>query len=421
MRHSHSHSQLSEAIVQVSPRVYTAVGMAISNVSMIIGDDGVIIVDTGVGKNESERIAAAFRGISDKPVAAVIYTHSHPDHIGGAASFLGNRAGQVPVWARSNFGSENSGLGGLEKISMKRAGRQFGVALSGEKMLDNQLLPPRFARVEPLAPVLPTHTFSENEKSLTIAGIPLLLRAAPGETLDQLCTWLPEDKVLFTGDTMYRSFPNLYAIRGTPYRDIRLWADSLDMLLGFNADAAVLGHTMPAIGNDLVREMLTNYRDAIRHVYSKTLEAMNLGLTPDELAGYVQLPAHLAEKEYLAEFYGSAEWAARSVFSGLLGWFDGNPRNLVRMHPKEEASRLADLAGGQQALLTAARAALEKNDCQWAAQLADALLHLDSTSTEATTIQIAALTKLGENLLPITGRNYILSCVEEIRNKGEGE
>ena len=191
----------------------------------------------------------------------------------------------------------------------------------------------------------------------------LELVAAPGETNDQLYVWLPQQKVLFSGDNFYRSFPNLYAIRGTPNRSVLLWAQSLDKMLDEkDAIALVPGHTLPVLGAENVRQVLTDYRDAVRFVHDKTVEGMNKGMTPDELVEYVQLPDHLKNKDYLQPFYGHVEWGVRSVFNFYLGWFDGNPTNLFRLAPKEEAERMVKLAGGRDKLLASAKAALESND-----------------------------------------------------------
>jgi uncharacterized sulfatase len=164
-----------------------------------------------------------------------------------------------------------------------------------------------------------------------------------------------------------------------------------------------------------VAQALTDYRDAIRFVFEKTVEGMNLGMPPDELVGYVKLPAELAEKDYLGEFYGNVEWAVRAIFDGHLGWFDGNPTNLFSLAPREEAERVAALAGGIEALTAHARYALSQGDAQWAAQLADHLIALDPTATEPKLIKADALTRLAENLLTATGRNYYLTVAQELR------
>jgi uncharacterized sulfatase len=229
-----------------------------------------------------------------------------------------------------------------------------------------------------------------------------------------LYVWLPKQKVLFAGDNFYKSFPNLYAIRGTPYRDVKQWADSLDAMLKLDAVALVGGHTRPIIGADEVREVLTNYRDAVRFVHDKTVEGMNKGLAPDELVEYVRLPDHLADQEYLQEFYGNVQWSVRATFSGYLGWFDGNPTNLFRLTPAEEARRIAALAGGEDALLAKAREANASGDMQWAAQLSDYLLALHPESSDAKQIKAEALLRLGERCVTATGRTYYLTVAQEL-------
>jgi len=146
---------------------------------------------------------------------------------------------------------------------------------------------------------------------------------------------------------------------------------------------------------------------------------MNLGLTPDELTQYVKLPKHLASKDYLQPFYGHPEWGVRSVFSGYLGWYDGNPTNLFRLSPKDEAERFAKLLGGKGILLAGAKAALSDDDNQWAPQLADRLIAMDPGDQQAKEIKAAALVRLARNSVNATARNYFLTVARELREAAE--
>lgn len=148
-------------------------------------------------------------------------------------------------------------------------------------------------------------------------------------------------------------------------------------MVKLNATSLVPGHTLPVLGEKDVQQVLTDYRDAVRFVHDKTVEGMNKGLTPDQLVEYVKLPEHLADKDYLQPFYGNVEFGVRSVFNFYLGWFDENPTNLFRLPPKDEAVRMAKLAGGKDKLMETAREALKDDDPQWAAQLADYLIALE--------------------------------------------
>jgi len=412
-------AEFEQDVIEVTEGVYTAVGYSVSTVSMIVGDNGIVIVDTGMDTVSAEKVLADFRKISERPVKAIILTHSHGDHTGGVSVFAGNSKPQI--WARSNFGSEAHPLeqAGLT-IQKVRGARQGGFKLPPEKRINNGVAkaywPKRGGAVFGSEKALkPTHLLSEERKKLEIAGVEVELVAVNAETTDALYVWLPGRRVLFAGDNFYKSWPNLYAIRGTMYRDIRAWANSVDMMIKEKPEYLVGGHTRPIIGGEKTHRVMTNYRDAIRFVFDKTIEGMNKGMTPDELVDYVKLPSHLAEKDYLREYYGNIEWAVRQIFNAHLGWFDGNPTNLFSLSPKEEASRMAKLAGGQDKLLQQAKQAISSNDNQWAAQLADHLIALNPGEAEPKLIKAEALEALGEQLLTATGRNYYLTVAQELR------
>jgi uncharacterized sulfatase len=412
-------AEFRKDVVQVADNVYTATGYSVQPVSMIIGDDGIVIVDTGLDTISAQGVLAEFRKITDLPVKAIILTHGHGDHTGGLPVFAAE--GEPDIWACDNLGDENHAFehAGLT-INKKRGARQGGFLLPPEKRINNGVAqayyPKRggavFSKDESLKP---TNLLSEKRQTIEVAGITLDLVSINGETQDALYVWYPGQRVLFSGDNFYKSWPNLYPIRGSAYRDVQAWADSVDQMLQENPGKLVPGHTRPILQKDLVIEMLTNYRDAIRFVFNKTIEGMNQGMTPDELVEYVQLPPEYAAKDYLREYYGNVEWAVRSIFAGTLGWFDGNPTTLFSLPVKEEAERMAALAGGKEKLEAAAFQSLEKQDYQWAAQLSDFLIVLDPDAGEPKLMKATALEGLAENLLTATGRNYYLTCAQELR------
>ena len=414
-------AEFQQEVIKVSEGVYTAVGYSVSTVSMIVGNNGLVIVDTGLDTVSAEKVLADFRKISDKPIKAIILTHSHGDHTGGISVFAANSNPQI--WARSNFGSESLPLkqAGLTIQNVRNA-RQGGFKLPPEKRINNGIAqaywPQRKGNAfESPQGLSPTHIFDEQRKEINIDNIAMELVAVNGETSDALYIWLPEKRVLFAGDNFYKSWPNLYAIRGSMYRDIRAWADSVDMMLKEKPEYLIAGHTRPVIGEEKINEMMTNYRDAIQFVFDKTIEGINKGMTPDELIDYVKLPAELAEKDYLREYYGNVQWAVRQIFNAYLGWFDGNPTNLFSLSPKEEALRMAKLAGGEDKLLQQAKNAINSNDNQWAAQLADHLIALNPDDTEPKLIKAQALEALAEQLLTATGRNYYLTVAQELKKQ----
>jgi len=408
-------------VVRVADNVYTFTGHSVQPVSMIVGKNGLVVVDTGLDTTSAKGVLVEMRKITDLPIKAVIITHGHGDHTGGLPIFVAE--GSPEIWARANLGDENHAFehAGLT-VNKKRGARQGGFLLPPEKRINNGVArayyPKRggavFSKDDSLKP---THFLTEDRKSINVAGITLDLVALEGETKDALYVWYPGQRVLFSGDNFYKSWPNLYPIRGSAYRDVQAWAESVDKMLKENPDKLVPGHTRPITDKALAIEMLTNYRDAIRFVFNKSIEGMNKGMTPDQLVEYVRLPPKYAEKEYLREYYGNVEWGVRSIFAGTLGWFDGNPTTLFSLPPAEEAAKMAELAGGAERLAAQAKKALADGEAQWCAQLCDHLIALNPDSKDAKSLKASALEQLAENLLTATGRNYYLTVAQELRKE----
>ena len=411
-------AEFAQDVIEVTEGVYTAVGFGVSTSTMIVGDDGVVIVDTQVDVRAAEGVLAAFRQITSKPVKAIVLTHGHGDHTGGIGVFAAS--GAPEIWARQGYGEERRWLeeAGL-RVHRARGVRQAGFLLEPHERLNNgvaQAYWPKRGGAAFDAQGKPTRFFSEHRKTLDIAGVRLELVAADGETGDQLYAWLPERKVLFAGDNFYKSWPNLYAIRGTGYRDVRAWIASLTAMIAEEPHYLVGGHTRPVLGAQAVAEVLTNYRDGIASIFEQTIAGMNRGLTPDELVETVALPPELAELDYLRGYYGNVEWGIRGIFQGYLGWFDGNASNLFPLSPAEEARHVAELAGGAEALRAAAGASLA-DDPQWTAQLCDHLLALNPSDPDAMLLKADALDALARELLTATGRNYYMTVARQLRQQ----
>ena len=416
-------AEFQKDVIRVSASVYTAVGYGVSPVSMVVGPQGIVIVDTGIDVASAEEIREDFRRLVDKPVKAIVFTHGHGDHTFGASAFVD--APDVQIWARKGFRHEQDTLEQAGIVIQRRRGvRQAGFALSPAQRINNGIAqaywPKRrgdvFAGDHRIAP---THLVEGKRKKLSIAGIDLDLVASTGETYDHLYVWFPKERVAFSGDNFYKSWPNLYAIRGTPYRDVRQWADAIDLILQERPAAVVGGHTRPVIGEAAVNETLTNYSEAIRFLFDKTVEGINKGMTPNQLVEYVVLPEKYQGLDYLQPYYGNPEWAVRAIFGGYLGWFDGNATSLFPLSDKAEAERMARVAGGVDALLGWIDTAIKEDDHQWAAQLCDYLLTLEPDNKAAMTSKAEALTELADEILTATARNYYLSSAIELRKLAE--
>ena len=414
-------AEFNKEILRVSENVYTAVGYAVSPVSMIVGPQGIVIIDAGLDVASSREIRADFRRIVDKPVKAIIFTHGHPDHTHGASAFMDSS--NVQVWAREGFPHEQHTLESAGILIQKKRGKkQAGFMLSPEQRINNGIAkafwPDRKGGIWGADhKISPSHIFNSERQKINIAGIDLELVAATGETHDGLYLWYPAEHVVFAGDNFYKSWPNLYALRGTPYRDIRGWANVIDMIMQEGAVALVGGHTRPIIGKEDVNQTLANYRDAILFLFDKTVEGINKGLSPNQLVDYVVLPEKYKNLDYLRPYYGNPDWAVRAIFSGYLGWFDGNATNLFPLSDKQEAQRIVKMLDGQDALSDLIAGAINEQDYQWAAVLCDYLLAVDPKNKTAMLRKADALTALAQDKLTTTARNYYLSSAIELRKR----
>ncbi|MGI9499746.1 MAG: alkyl sulfatase dimerization domain-containing protein [Geminicoccaceae bacterium] len=405
--------QTRKDIVDLAPGIWTAVGYAASNVHMIEGANSVTIIDTTESTKAAENILAEFRKLAQKPVRQIIYTHSHRDHISGASVFSD---GSVPIYASDRFSSDLIDLNPDQIAPGKALGRrtqaQFGIGLKPEERISLGCGPGDRPMEGLGAGYLEPSEWVSEDRDLDLDGIPARLILVPGETADHMVVWLPRAKVLFCGDNWYHAFPNLYAIRGTPYRDFAAWADGLALLAGLNAKVMSPGHIRPVFGEDGVAEVLTTTRDAILHVMKVTADGMNQGLSLDDIAEAIALPPDLAEKPWLREFYGKVAWSARAFAVGTLGWYDGNPTHLGTLSSADRARKMAELAGGTEALKQAAG---NTSDLQWKLELCD---HLIALGEPAEALKAETMRRLAEDEINATARNSYLWEADRLEKGG---
>ena len=405
--------EFKKEIIEVTEGIHVAVGFALANAIMIEGDGSNIIIDTTGTVETAQEVKDLFDSINSNPVEAIIYTHNHGDHTYGATVFAED---STEIYAHESTGKYLSRvIGILRPIISSRSSRMFGNVLPREEVENNGIGPFLEIGRDGRKPGLlyPTKTFSD-KLAFTAAGIEIELYHAPGETNDQLFVWLPEKRALFPGDNFYKTFPNLYTIRGTPYRDLVGWVNSIDMMRYLEPEYLVPSHTRPLVGAKTINNLLTTYRDAIQYVHDQTIRLMNMGMEPDEIAESLILPKHLGDSPYLQEFYGSPAWSAKNVFSGYLGWFDGNPSSLKPLPKREEATNIINLAGGWDKLFQEAEQSYLNEEFQWSLQLTDYLLRMKPDDRQTQLLRQSALVALGAKESNPNSRYYYLSSAREL-------
>ena len=381
---------------------------------MVEGDNGNIIIDASDSTYEAKEIYKVFKQKNSNPIKAIIYTHNHGDHTFGAAYYLTTQQERPKIIAHqtTDYYMQRI-LGIINPIISTRSTRMFGTALPEDDVINVGIGKSLNVSKSPFGYVKPDTTFKD-ELKLNIAGINIELYHAPGETNDQLFVWLPNHKSLMPGDNIYKTFPNLYTIRGTTHRDVTGWISSLDHMRSFYPEYVFPSHTKPIIGFETISDTFIIYRDAIQFVHDQTVRLMNQGYYPDQIIELVDLPAAIKESPFLNEFYGTVRWSVKSIFNGYLGWFNGNPAELDPLSRKDEAQNFADLVGGEEALFLALTNAVNQNEMQWALELSDRLIALDFSISEVESLRRQALLYVGARSSNPNKRNYILSSALEL-------
>ena len=417
----------AQMALYVTPRIITTLGhihtahcYTGSNCTLIVGEDGCVLVDTLSGELPGDEAAAAFREITDLPIKAVIVTHFHGDHVSGIFSFVAEediRAGRVEVIAQAELTDNllrDEGI--LAPIRRRRGPYQFGGHLEfGEAGSFGSAIgaPPRRGKA---GFAKPTRTF-EDRLEVEIAGIRLQIVHVPSETDDQCVVWLPDEKVLISADAIQgMTFPNVYALRGTQFRNPMLWAKGIDRLREFKAEILIPHHGPTVDGAEAVEDVLTAHRDAIQYLHDQAVRWINKGCTWDELAEKVTMPPHLASHPWLGEFYGSYKHSVRSVYAGYVGWFQGDAVELDPLPWRQRAERYVRAMGGRDAVLAEARRAIADGEFRWAADIATWAVRADNADMEARGVKAAALRAWGYRQKTSTWRNWALCQALELEN-----
>lgn len=416
-------------VIRVTEDVYVARGYNRDNPTLIVGTDGLIVVDPGESILAAEAVKAAFNAELDnifdkKPVKAVIYSHSHDCHIHGASVFADIETEIIahedlmsslfdewygPVYpSRVSGGARMSGMLYQDTPALENNGWYSGYVLAGTNVSGpSGFMPPTISVKDRL--------------ETTIAGVKIHLIAAPGETRDIIVVWLPEKKVLIEIGIIYEAFPALTTMRGSRQRDALDYVNSIKMLRDLNPEylVALHGANPVTVGADKIQEYLTNFSDAIQFMNDQTIKYLNEGYTDAEMMDLIQLPPHLASNPYLQETYGSKDWNIVHLFRYYRGYYTGQTRDLFPQSTESEANMSAMLAGGIDKLAIKAEKTRLEGNLEWALRLADDVLVLEPENTKAFKTKKASMIALAEETMNSQARNMLLSEYILMTNQSE--
>jgi alkyl sulfatase BDS1-like metallo-beta-lactamase superfamily hydrolase len=414
-------------IFQVADRVYQARGMDLSNMTIIEGDAGLIVIDPlSVSETAHAALDLYYQHRPRKPVVAVIYTHSHLDHFGGVRGVVDEAdvtAGKVKIYAPAGFMKHAVSENVIAGIAMlRRAQYQAGLALPrGEQGQVDLGLGKNGPENGTFTLIAPTTLIEQPYETRTIAGVPIEFQLTPGtEAPAEMNFYLPHARALGIAENAARLMHNLLTPRGALVRDAKAWAKYLDASLvryGDRTDVMFAQHSWPTWGGEAIRALLADQRDMYEFLNDRTLHLLNQGLTPLEIADAIRkLPGNLDGKWYTRGYYGSLSFNVRAVYQRYLGFYDGNPANLDPLAPVEAGKRYIEAMGGPDKVLELMRSALGKGDYRWAAQLGNHLVFAAPDNRAARALQADALEQLGYQSENATWRNMYLTGANELRN-----
>jgi alkyl sulfatase BDS1-like metallo-beta-lactamase superfamily hydrolase len=360
-------------LYKVADRIYQLRGFDLSNMTLIEGDTGWIVVDV-LTSEETARAAMAFarKHLGDKPVTAILFTHSHVDHFGGALGVLSAEevaARNIPVVAPIGFMEEATSENLLVGMAMaRRSIYMYGKRLprNPEGLIDNGLgKAVAYGKVGILPPTL---VVKESRETHVLDGLEFMFHNVPGsEAPSEFVFYLPTLKAFGSAELFGHTLHNLYTPRGAKVRDALKWASYMDEAIAYAGDAEVMfhQHNWPVWGAENVRTFMEKQRDVYRFIHDQTVRHMNAGFTSTEIAEKVQMPPALNSFLSGRGYYGTVSHNVKAVYQFYMGWFDANPANLNPMPPVEAAKKYVDVAGGMDALLNKAEEAVNKGEYRW--------------------------------------------------------
>lgn len=415
---------LRDGLYQVTERIYQVRNADLSNMTIIEGDTGLIVVDPLISaENAVAALHLYYEYRPRRPVHTVIYSHSHVDHYGGVLGVTSEKNvknGTVQIIAPEGFlraaMSENVMAGTAMR---RRAQYMYG-----------ELLPPsptghvgaglglkNSSGSTGLIP--PTRSISRSGERLALDGLTFVFLLAPNtEAPAEMHWYIPELKALTAAENCTHTMHNLYTLRGAKTRDPLSWCRALDETLaqwGHEAEVLYGMHHWPVWGNARVRRTLSLTSDLYRYINDQTLHLANQGQTMLEIAENLRLPPELSRVFGLRGYYGSLNHNIKAVYNFYLGWFDGNPAHLHALPPRAAARKYVEYMGGAEAVVRRARGDFEQGRYRWVAQVLNHVIFADPDNTEARALAADALEQMGYQAESGPWRNFYLSGARDLR------
>lgn len=408
----------------VTEGIWQLRGFDLANMTLVQGQTGWIVIDPLTARETAQAaLAFAREHLGEQPVSALIYTHSHADHFGGALGVVSAEEAaerQLPVVVPAGFLEEATSENVLVGSAMgRRAMFMYGTRLARDAkgLVDNGL--GKAVAIGRMGLLPPTVVVEQPEQRLQIDGVEFVFHLVSGtEAPAEFVFALPQFKAYCGAELMSHTLHNLYTLRGAKVRDALRWADSLDQARAWSADAEVLfnQHHWPVWGQPQIQHFIVMQRDSYRYIHDQTVRLLNAGLNANEIAESLVLPPALQAHLNVRGYYGTVSHNSKAVYQFYMGWFDGHPANLQPLPAVEAGRRYVELAGGAVALRAAAQRAYDAGDYRWAAELLKHAVLADPTDAEAAELLARSFEQMAYMAESAPWRNVYLSGAFELRN-----
>jgi alkyl sulfatase BDS1-like metallo-beta-lactamase superfamily hydrolase len=412
-------------LYEVIPGVYQVRRFDLSDMSIVRGKTGWIVIDTMTTTETARAAWALFQEHIGEglPVTALIYSHTHGDHFGGGRGLLKEEdvaAGRVEIIAPDGFMqftiSENVYAGNAMN---RRLFYQYGLLLP--------VAPHGFVtqglghRVPAGATGLfaPTRLVSQPIEEFEVDGVRMIFQNTPNtEAPREMNTYIPDLKALWMAENVTATFHNIYTLRGAPVRDPLNWSKYINealWLFGQEAEVMFASHHWPRWGNERIREILRDQRDLYANMNNQVLHYANQGVTINQIHNVYKTPPSLEQKWHCRGYHGSPEHNARGVIQRYLGFWDCNPATLIPLSPEDSAPLYVEMMGGSPAILAKAAALHDAGDYLRAVEILNKLVLAEPANADAKDALADAFEQLGYEQENPGLRNSFLAAAYELR------
>ncbi len=406
-------------------RIYQVRGFDLANISFIRSDTGWIVFDPLTAKETAAAaLALVNEHLGQRPVVAVVYSHSHGDHFGGAHGVVDEadvRSGKVPVIAPVGFlehaVAENVYAGNAMN---RRMFYQYGTLLDRSPYghVDQAIGKGVAAGTSGLIP--PTIDIVEDIEELTVDGVRMVFQNTPGtEAPAEMNTWFPDWKAFWAAENIVATIHNIYTLRGALVRDALEWSRQINKalyLFGKDAEVMFAAHSWPRWGNDRIQEVMRTQRDTYANLNNGVMHLANQGVTINEIHRVYAPPESLQRSWAARSYHGSVEHNSRAVVNRYLGYWDGNPSTLIPLAPRESAPLYVEMMGGADAIMVRAAQLMEGGDYLLAIEVLNKLVYGEPENTAGRRMLADAFEQVGYQQESPSVRNSFLAAALELRS-----